>query len=113
MLEIGAGIGCYTYAMRAYGTNVEAYDGAPHIYKISHGLVSHADLTVPLIQKPRAWVLCLEVAEHIPIIKEQVLVNNLNNLNCKGIVLSWASNRNGNMHLNPRPNGWVVDRFSA
>lgn len=113
MLELGAGLGCYTYALRAYSTDVKAYDGVPHIYDISRGLVSHADLTVPLLQKPRTWVLCLEVAEHIPIIKEHVFVYNINNLNCKGIVLSWASSRNGNSHLNPRPNEWVVDRFFA
>ena len=61
VLELGAGLGCYTHAMQAAGTAVEAYDGVPDVQHLSHGLVKHADLTVPLVHGPTAWVLCLEV----------------------------------------------------
>ena len=69
--------------MRSAGTHVEAYDGVPDVFDLSHGLVSHADLTVPLLRSPAAWALCLEVAEHIPKSKEQALMDNLQRLNCR------------------------------
>ena len=60
------------------------------------------------------WVLCLEVAEHIPRgAGEAAFLRNLNATNRKGIVLSWSNNEGGNGHVNLRSNEWVVETFRS
>ena len=113
VIELGAGIGCYTWTLlHQYGIDVRGFDGAPHIAEATHGLVLHADLTRQLTAKPASWLVCLEVAEHIPAQFEDAFLDNLHQLNCEGIVISWAApGQKGNGHVNPRTPAWVVQRF--
>ena len=51
VLELGAGLGCYTAALRdseGGPAAVRGFDGAPAVRELSGGLVGEADLTTPL-----------------------------------------------------------------
>ena len=114
VLEFGAGTGCYVAALRRAGyTSLRAYDGAPGVERLTGGLVQRADLTARLSFGPSDWVLCLEVAEHIPRAHEEAFVQNLHAHNRRGIVLSWSNNEGGNGHVNLRTVEWVAARFGA
>ena len=114
VLELGAGKGCYSAALRRTGlmTGVRAIDGAPGVAEMTGGLVHTADLTAELQLGAADWVLCLEVAEHIPRAFEERLLANLDNHNRRGIVMSWSDNAGGNGHVNLRSNEWVVKRMA-
>ena len=115
VLELGAGKGCYSAALRRTGlmTGVRAIDGAPGVAEMTGGLVHTADLTAELQLGAADWVLCLEVAEHIPRAHEEAFVQNLHAHNRRGIVLSWSNNEGGNGHVNLRTVEWVAARFGA
>ena len=114
VLELGAGTGCYTSALRRAGIPVRAYDGAPGIAELTGGLVHTADLTSDLTlqlgKKSADWVLCLEVGEHIPRKHEDVLLHNVLDTARKGVIISW-SNNDGNGHVNRRPNEYVIEEM--
>ena len=114
VLELGAGKGCYTSALRRAGIPVRAYDGAPGIAELTGGLVHTADLTSDLTlqlgKKSADWVLCLEVGEHIPQKHEDVLLHNVLDTARKGVIISW-SNNDGNGHVNRRPNEYVIEEM--
>ena len=114
VLELGAGKGCYSAALRRTGlmTGVRAIDGAPGVAEMTGGLVHTADLTAEMQLGAADWVLCLEVAEHIPRAFEERLLANLDSHNRRGIVMSWSDNAGGNGHVNLRSNEWVVKRMA-
>ncbi|CAE7640335.1 unnamed protein product, partial [Symbiodinium sp. KB8] len=68
-----------------------AFDGAPRVLELTEGRVAEKDLTKPF-HLPRSfdWVLCLEVAEHIPEAKLPVFLQNLRRHLSQGLVLSWS-----------------------
>ena len=105
VMELGAGMGCYTQYLASRGVPIRAYDGSPTVAQRTDGLVQTADLSKRQSLGHRAdWVFCIEVAEHIPPQFEQALLSNLHEHNRKGVVLSWSSLKppNGNGHVNPR-----------
>ena len=113
VIELGAGKGCYSAALRRAGVpSVRAFDGAPGVGAMTRGLVQTADLTTKLGLGVADWVLCLEVAEHIPRAFEERLLGNLHAHNRRGVVLSWSDNAGGNGHVNLRSNAWVVNRMA-
>lgn len=72
-------------------TSYDAYDGAPFIENVTTGDVRYMDLTVPQYGLPvYDWVVCLEVAEHVPKEFEDILVSNIARHAQVGVVLSWA-----------------------
>ena len=113
VIELGAGKGCYTAALRRRGVAASAYDGGPNIAQLTGGLVQRADLTKELGLAPADWVLCLETAEHIPHQFEGVLLRNMLGAARVGVVLSWSNNEGGNGHVNLRTNEWVVARMAS
>ena len=72
-----------------FNAQVRAIDGAPGVAAITGGLVQTADLTTELRLGVADWVLCLEVAEHIPRAFEDKLLANLHNHNRRG--RSWIA----------------------
>jgi len=113
VLELGAGKGCYSAALRRAGLpSVRAIDGAPGVAEMTGGLVHTADLTSELQLGAADWVLCLEVAEHVPRAFEERLLANWDRHNRRGIVMSWSDNAGGNGHVNLRSNEWVVKRMA-
>ena len=115
VLELGAGKGCYSAALKRTGlmTGVRAIDGAPGVAEMTGGLVHTADLTTELQLGAADWVLCLEVAEHVPRAFEERLLANWDRHNRRGIVMSWSDNAGGNGHVNIRSNEWVLKRMAA
>ena len=105
--EFGAGMGCYTDALRSAGVRIRGFDGADHISDITRYLVSRADLTKRFQKGRRDWVLCMEVAEHIPKQFEETFLANIDAHNAKGVVLSWSPIVDGKGHVNPRPTSHV------
>ena len=115
VMELGAGMGCYTYHLQSRGVSIRAYDGSPSIANRTNGLVHTADLSQKMsLGKPADWVACIEVAEHVPPQYEGALISNLQEHNRKGILLSWSSLKppHGNGHVNPRSEQWVIARFA-
>ena len=108
VMELGAGMGCYTQHLASRGVSIRAYDGSPTVAQRTDGLVHTADLSRRQSLGHRAdWVFCTEVAEHIPPEFEEALLYNLHEHNRKGVVLSWSSLKppHGNGHVtNPNPN---------
>jgi hypothetical protein len=110
--DFGAGIGCYVDALRVAGVrDARAFEGAQDIDKITRGAVRRADLSTELHFGRSDWVLCLEVAEHIPAEHEARFIANLDAHNTKGIVLSWSVSHGGNGHVNPRSGAYVAARM--
>merc|ERR1711920_1014384 len=90
VLELGAGCGCYTHEWRTRGLDVAAFDGTPNIENLTHGFVSHADFTKPIMVDVADWVVSIEVGEHIPPAFENRFLATVTSHARKGIVLSWA-----------------------
>ncbi|CAE7809641.1 unnamed protein product, partial [Symbiodinium sp. CCMP2592] len=71
-----------------------AFDGVPGVTDITDGRVTEVDLAerVHIEWHPEAfdWVLCLEVAEHIPVELEHQFLGNLGRHAKQGLILSWA-----------------------
>lgn len=117
LLELGAGLGCYTYYFRDSGrfSRVSAFEGATNVEALTGGLVSRADLTERRdFGGAFDWVVCLEVAEHIPPQHEETFLENLVSSSPGGIVLSWGLPGQGGVgHVNLRPREYVVDAMKA
>lgn len=91
--SLGEGPGMYKRHLLQMGLvrSYHAYDGAPFIEESSQGEVTFLDLTVPQYDLPIFdWILCLEVAEHIPPQFEDIFLDNIVRHARKGVVLSWA-----------------------
>ena len=112
--EFGAGHGCYTDFLASRNVSIRAFDGSPEIGNRTQNLVRTADLSRNLSLGKSDWLLCFEVAEHVPQKYEETFVRNLDVHNTKGILLSWSSLRppHGVGHVNPRSEEWVVARFA-
>lgn len=108
VIEFGAGTGKYTSYLRNAGINVRGYDGVENISELTKGLVQSLDLTKPVEIMPSDWVLCLEVAEHIPQRFEKIFVENIQRNSLVGVVLSWAGlSQKGVGHVNNREQSYV------
>jgi len=109
-LELGAGLGQYSRALQASGIFTSCYDGNPNSQELTSGHCGVLDLSKPIAITKHAWVLSLEVGEHIPRQFEKVFIDNLDRGNEKGIVLSWAvEGQVGTGHVNNRNNTYIRD----
>ncbi|PVD21699.1 hypothetical protein C0Q70_17499 [Pomacea canaliculata] len=102
--SFGDGPGQYKKYLLQQGlvASYDSYDGAPFCEKVTSGEVKFLDLTLPQYGLPvYDWVMCLEVAEHVPARYERVLVDNIARHARKGIVLSWGHpGQEGFHHVN-------------
>ena len=113
VIEFGAGTGRYTSYLRNEGIDVRGYDGVKNISELTNGLVQSLDLTKPVGINPSDWVLCLEVAEHIPQHYENIFTENIRKSSHKGVVLSWAGiSQPGVGHVNNREQKYVKNIMS-
>eukprot|EP00397_Hematodinium_sp_SG-2012_P036291 GEMP01039162.1.p1 GENE.GEMP01039162.1~~GEMP01039162.1.p1 ORF type:complete len:387 (+),score=59.89 GEMP01039162.1:47-1207(+) len=91
--DLGAFHGHYTRWLNDTGLfrHVHGFDGIKGIALLTDDLVTEADLTKPLDIESRSYdyVLCVEVAEHIPAEHEATFLANLQ-IARKGLILSWA-----------------------
>ena len=114
-LDAGCGDGSYVKALRAAGIECDGFDGNPNTREITGGLCGVLDFALPVkLVAPYAWVLSLEVGEHIPCGYEHVFVRNLHLCNTQGVILSWAVPGQGGVgHLNERSNEHVKGIFGS
>jgi hypothetical protein len=112
--DFGAGVGQYGRSLLGIDSRhrYAAYDGAGNVEEMTGGLVSFADMTLP-ITLPRAdFVLSLEVGEHVPRAHEGMFVRNIHAHNACGVLISWASlNQGGSNHVNTHDPGYVRSIF--
>jgi len=90
--DMGAGSGHYSKWLNDTGLVIaHAYDGSPDVELVTKMAVHSADLGRPLeLWRKFDWVICLEVAEHIPPDLTGIFLRNLDEHATSGIVLSWA-----------------------
>ena len=109
VVDLGCGHGMYTKILRINGIECDGFDGNPNTPALTDGICQVLDLSQDVsIDKVYDYVLCLEVGEHIPAIYEETFINNLDKLNRKGIILSWAVNGQGGAgHVNEHSNDYI------
>ena len=116
VIDLGCGLGDYVAALATAGSDAVGYDGNPSTPERG-GRCFVGDLTKPWLGLDRAprrrdWVLSLEVAEHIPVALESSYLSNVDALNRKGVILSWATPGQGGLgHVNEQPNDYVIKRM--
>ena len=108
--DFGAGGGWYTDFFNKNGRQSSAYDASP----TRGNMVTYMDLTEPSqFEDVYDSVLCLEVGEHIPNEKSDILLSNIVKHAKTSIVLSWAiPGQGGNGHINCQTNKWVIDKMN-
>lgn len=107
VIDFGCGAGGYVHRL-AEVTDCRGYDGNPQTPSLTAGRCEHLDISQPVQVNPADWVLCLEVAEHIPAKFEQALLSNLDRHARYGIILSWARPGQGGVgHVNEKPPEYV------
>lgn len=110
--DFGCGTGYYTNTLYEAGFDCTGYDGNPNTRELAGNLCFIANLATPLYMKPVDWVLCLEVAEHVPELFESILLSNIHRHNNCGVIISWSiPEYGGDGHVNPKDNYYVVDKF--
>lgn len=118
VLELGAGLGCYTSYFHDSGkiSSIDGYEGAANVEAMSEGFIKQADLTKDLTKEKDFargsfdWVVCMEVAEHIPAQFQYTFLLNIVTPARKGILLSWGlPGQIGIGHVNTRSNEYVID----
>ncbi|XP_053392144.1 uncharacterized protein LOC128554856 [Mercenaria mercenaria] len=111
--SFGDGSGQYKQLLLNYDTlkGYDAFDGGPFCETTTNGFVKYLDLTIPQYGlRLYDWILCLEVAEHIPRKFEGVFIDNIVRHAHEGVVLSWAKlGQHGQGHVNNRPFEYVKD----
>ena len=115
VIDVGAGVGCYLYALRHAGVSViAAYDAAPGIERITRGAIIGWDATQPLpLPHQPDWIYSLETAEHVPRNGTLNFVRNLAAARC-GAIVSWAAPGQGGLgHINNRAPHQVVGMFKT
>lgn len=114
IIDLGAGMGNYTDAFRKSGLFSNCYDGNPNTQKLSDGRCGIIDLSKEVKLMPHEWTLCLEVGEHVPAEYEDILVQNMDRVNTKGVILSWAvEGQGGYGHINCKNNDYIKEKFAS
>lgn len=110
--DLGCGChGYYTQKLVQKGLNCIGFDGNPNTYDMTNGLCKVRDLT-NTFDDVYDWIICLEVAEHVPKIYENILIENIHRNNRKGVILSWAvEGQDGLGHVNCQNNEYVKTKF--
>jgi len=110
--DIGCGNGEYVEFFREVGLCAWGVDGNPRTKEFC-SFCDTFDITKDEELDESDWVLCLEVAEHIPPQHEQKLLDLLARTARTGIVLSWFPiEGHGIGHFNPRDNLYVQNKLS-
>jgi len=110
VVDFGCGLGDYAKAFKAYGYNVEAYDGNPNTETLSNGIGKVLDLSKPFyLNKKFDVVLSLEVGEHIPAEFEDQFITNITKHAKKHLVISWAiEGQGGSGHVNCKNSDYII-----
>ena len=117
MASFGDGPGRYKQLLLDTGKlkSYDAFDGAPFSEETSEGRVDFLDLSIPQYGLPLYdWILCLEVAEHIPQQYEHIFIDNIIRHAREGVVLSWCfPGPGGYGHVNGKPFQYVKELLES
>jgi len=111
------GCGCYGhYTLHFIENKIECrgFDGNPNTPELTNNVCETRDVTEDF-DDVYDWMLCLEVAEHIPKKYEKIFINNLHKNNKKGIIISWAvegQTSHAPEHVNEQNNDYVKGIFA-
>ena len=113
VLEFGSGTGKYINYFRSNKIHARGYDGVSDIHTRSGGTVDFVDLTEQVSVGSADFVVCLEVAEHIPKVYEEIFLQNIVT-HCKhSLILSWAPPSQGGVgHVNMKERADVIELLS-
>jgi hypothetical protein len=112
--DFGCGKGSYSRIFDEKGFDVKAFDGNPNTEKITKGIGSVRDLSVPVdLGDPADCLMTLEVGEHIPKDFESIFIDNIcRNTNSK-VLMSWATvGQSGDGHVNCQNNDYIIDEMN-
>jgi hypothetical protein len=80
---------------------------------LGNGNIVH-DLTTPINFSEKGTVICLEVAEHIPKQFESILIDNIDGMCSKYLLISWAVvGQGGYGHVNEQDRDYVLRTFNS
>lgn len=114
VVEFGSGTGKYIDYFRANKIIARGYDGVSDILVRSGGIINHVDLTERVNVGSADFVVCLEVAEHIPKKFEEIFLRNIVTHSEKSIILSWAPpSQTGVGHVNTKERDDVIEMLSV
>ena len=116
LLTFGAGKGHYELFLEELGYTGSRYslDAAPSVENLTRGVVHFGDLSQPLSLQPHDWVLCIEVAEHIPPQYESTFMSNIVKHAKYGAIISWAPRQQrGHGHVNLKSREDVLTLFNS
>ena len=107
VLDLGCNQGCWVKEFKRLGAEAIGVDGPGMGAKIEH------DLTIPLdLKRKFDLVLCLEVAQHLPEDKADVLVDTAIRHASKAVIWSAATpGQGGYRHLNEQEHEYWVNKF--
>jgi len=108
LYDFGCGNGGYCKRLTEAGfKNVIGFEGCPNFTDYDN--IVKQDLTEPFVLPVKGNVLCLEVAEHVPAIYEDIFLNNIV-ANCdSNLILSWSEPlQGGTGHFNEVSNAEAI-----
>lgn len=112
IVDLGAGQGKYSQYLIENGIFSTCYDGNLDTQTLSDGRCAVINLSSPINFAKSDWVLSLEVGEHLPKEFEDIFISNLDKMNIKGIVLSWAiQGQDGDGHVNEQSNDYIKQKL--
>lgn len=101
--DLGCSLGKYCKYLSQKGWNIDGYEGGNLKNFAVYSPIYQVDLGESLNPKSYEVVLCLEVAEHIPLEKEKIFLDNLNRFTEKYLIISWSNKvGEGSGHVNCR-----------
>ena len=118
VIDVGCGCGVYLAEFKKRGVKILGYDGSPAALKASlvGAKIKLRDLCRPLPLKQKFDLcLCLEVAEHLPLLAADTLINTLVK-SAPTIVFTAATPGQGPRsigHINEQPHSFWVKKFQA
>ena len=107
--DFGCGHGQYTFFFEKENLKCDGFDGNPDTPKITKNKCKVLDLTKKFVSETKwEYIISLEVGEHLPKKFEKIFIQNLDDNNTKGIILSWALDGQGGYgHFNERNNDYI------
>lgn len=116
LADLGCGSGLYCKFFKSVGSSiVHGFEGTQDVTSLGvYSTIFTVDLTVDLQNRDLYnMVLCLEVGEHIPLVYEQVFLDNVRSFVGKSLVMSWArpGQYSASGHVNCRPMEYIEEEI--
>lgn len=112
IIDFGCGVGKYLSHLQKLGfEKLIGYEGSIPSKKEFIN-IKQQDLTIPFEITEKGTVICLEVAEHIPNIFENIFLDNIIDASDNRLIMSWAiRGQCGDGHINCLNNDEVIEKL--